>query len=149
MRSGVRIALDIGARRIGVARCDRDGILAVPEATLDAADAGWIDAVAALVAEYDPIELVVGRPVTLRGTDELAVQAVLIQVAALHERLQTLPIRLVDERLTTAASMRALREAGRSTRTARAVIDAAAAVAILEFALETERRTGAPAGSLV
>ncbi len=147
MRSGVRLALDIGARRIGVARCDRDGILAVPESTLDAGDPAWMDAVAALVDAYAPIELVIGKPVTLRGTDELAVANVRAQAEALQARIPALTIRLVDERLSTASSMRALREAGRSTRTARAVIDAAAAVAILEFALETERRTGEPAGT--
>jgi len=145
MRAGVRLALDMGAKRIGVARCDREGIMALPVDTLDAT-ADWIERVRALVTEYDAIEIVVGNPVSLRGTDELASTSVRARAAMLHEALPEVPIRLVDERLTTATALRQLREAGRDARAAKSRIDAAAAVGILEFALEIERRSGAPAG---
>lgn len=149
MRAGVRVALDLGAKRIGVARCDRDGILAVPVTTIDASAPAWIDAVRAVVAESSPIELIVGNPVSLRGRDELASQAVRERVAAIAEALPGMPIRLVDERLSTASAMRQLRDIGKSTKDARGIIDVQAAIGILEFALESERRTGQAPGELL
>ncbi len=144
MRTGVRIAIDPGMKRIGVARCDRDGILAVPLATLDADN--WVDSLLALVVEYEPIELLIGNPVSLRGVDELASSLVRERVAPLVERLPNLPIRFVDERLSTATALKQLQAAGKNAKEARKFVDAAAAVGILEFALEFERRTGHPAG---
>lgn len=149
MRTGVRLALDMGAKRIGVARCDRDAIMALPLDTIDAVDPGWKQRIAAFVEEYDAIEIVVGNPVSLRGADELASRSVRDRVALLREVLPAIPIRLVDERLTTASALRQLREAGRDARAAKSRVDAAAAVGILEFALDIERRSGAPAGESV
>jgi putative Holliday junction resolvase len=63
--------------------------------------------------------------------------------------VQPVPVRLVDERLTTVSANRALREAGRDARASRPVVDAAAAVVLLESALATERGTAAPPGELV
>lgn len=146
MRPGVRLALDVGSRRIGVARCDRDGILAVPVGAIAGDAEDWVQQVQALVAEYEPLELVIGNPVSLRGRDELASQMVRARAGELRAALPDLPIRLVDERLSTATAARQLRDAGRDARSARAVIDAAAAVGILEFALESERRTGRAPG---
>lgn len=149
MRAGVRLALDMGAKRIGVARCDRDGIMALPLDTVDAAATDWPQRIVALVTEYEPIELVIGNPVSLRGTDELASQTVRQRVHELRGLLPGLPMRLVDERLTTASALRQLREAGRDARAAKSRVDAVAAVGILEFALEIERRSGEPAGEPV
>lgn len=146
MRSGVRLALDLGARRIGVARCDREAIMAVPVGTLDAAAADWVQQVVALVQEHEPMELVIGDPLSLRGTSDVASQSVRDRAVLLSQALPGLPIRLVDERLTTAAAQRQLHGAGRDVRSSREVIDVQAAVGILEFALEYERRTGQPAG---
>ena len=149
MRAGVRLALDMGARRIGVARCDREAILAVPLETLDATDGAWMDRVRALAQEYDAIELIVGDPVSLRGTQDSASASVRERVGALREVLPDLDIRLVDERLTTATALKQLRAAGRDAKAAKSRVDAAAAVGILEFALEYERRTSRPAGESV
>jgi putative Holliday junction resolvase len=146
MRTGVRLALDMGAKRIGVARCDREGIMALPLDTLDATSDGWIAQVGSLVDEYEAVELVIGNPVSLRGTDEMASAAVRARAAQLRASLPGISIRLVDERLTTATALRQLREAGRDARAAKSRVDAAAAVGILEFALDIERRTGQPAG---
>ena len=148
MRPGVRIGLDLGSRRIGVARCDREALLAVPVTAFDA-DHDWHGQLRDLLDEFDAIELVVGIPVTLRGTEEQAAVEVRAKIQALKNAFPGLPIRGVDERLTSAVANRALREAGHSTRSARAHVDAVAAAGILEFALEVERRTGAPAGELL
>lgn len=149
MRAGVRIALDMGAKRIGVARCDREGIMALPLDTIDATDAQWMQRVSTLVNEYEAIEVVVGNPVSLRGVAEQASMSVRDRAVELQAILAGVPIRLVDERLTTATALRQLRAAGRDARAAKSRIDAAAAVGILEFALDVERRSGQPAGELL
>lgn len=146
MRTGVRLALDMGAKRIGVARCDRDAIMAVPVDTIDATAPDWTAKVHALIEEYHPIEVVIGNPVSLRGTADIASEAVRGKAQQLQASGVLVPLRLVDERLTTATALRQLRDAGRDARAAKTRVDAVAAVGILEFALEVERRTGLPAG---
>jgi len=146
MRLGVRLALDMGAKRIGVARCDRECILSMPAGTIDASQPDWPSRVQALVAEHAPIEVLVGNPVTLRGGEEIASASVRERTSVLKALLPEIRFRLVDERLTTANALRQLREAGRDARAAKSRIDAAAAVGILEFALDVERRTGAAPG---
>ena len=69
--------------------------------------------------------------------------------AVLRGRGNPVPVRLVDERMSTAEAARGLREAGRTTRTSRAVVDQAAAVIIVQHALDAERSTGRPPGTLV
>jgi putative Holliday junction resolvase len=71
------------------------------------------------------------------------------QVAALGAALSPLPVRLVDERLTTVTAAQRLRESGRSAKKQRSRIDSAAAVAILEHALDSERHRGVPPGELL
>lgn len=146
MRPGVRIALDLGAVRIGVARCDREAIMAVPGRTIDARDEQWLTEIRSLVTEYEPMELIIGNPVSLRGRSELAAVSVRERAQAIAAAIPGLAVRLVDERLSTAGAMRQLQETGKSSKQARHLIDAQAAVGILEFALEYERRTGQPAG---
>jgi putative Holliday junction resolvase len=147
MRGGVRIALDWGRARIGVAACDPAGILAHPVETVPNGP-GALARIGALVAEYEPIELVLGLPRTLAGTESHAAADIRAAAEALARACPDLPLRLVDERLTTAAATRQLRSAGRDGRRQRGVIDQAAAVGILTSALETERSTGAPPGEL-
>lgn len=145
MRSGVRLALDWGGARIGVAACDPAGTLAYPVETVPAGPSA-LARVRALVEEYQPIELVLGFPRTLAGTESHAALAIRTVAAQLAAELPGLPIRLVDERMSTAAAARQLGDAGRSARRQRRIIDQAAAVAILDSALAQERATGEPPG---
>lgn len=145
MRVGVRLALDWGKARIGVAASDRDGLLAFPVETV-AAGPSALSRVTALVAEYEPIEIVLGLPRNLAGQEGPAAIAMREVAEQLAAALPQVPLRLVDERMTTAAASRQLSGAGRSTRKQRSVIDQAAAVALLESALQQERNTGLPAG---
>ena len=69
--------------------------------------------------------------------------------AVLARRIAPVAVRLVDERLTTVDAHRALRESGVAGRRQRAVVDQAAAVIILQSALDEERSTGRPPGSPV
>lgn len=149
MRSGARVGIDVGAVRIGVARSDAAGIMAVPVRTLRrAADGAELRALAGIVAEYDPIEFVVGLPVNMNGSEGPAARAARDYAATLV-RTFGLPARLVDERLTSVSAHQALAAVGRDSRRHRSVVDQVAATMILEQALDVERRTGEPAGELV
>lgn len=147
MRPGVRLAVDVGSVRVGVARSDASGTLAVPETTLDARR-DWLADLAALAAEYAPIEMVVGLPVSLDGREHAAAQRVREVVARIVQVCPQVPVRLVDERLTTTTAHDQLRAAGMSTRKGRRVVDQAAAVIMLQNALDTERATGQAPGTL-
>lgn len=144
LERGIRLAVDVGSVRVGVARSDPDGILAVPEATL-ARDDRTMEGIAALVEEYDAGVVYVGLPIGLDGT----IGAAGIHAQAFAEDLARaigVPVRLVDERLSTVTAQRTLQEAGRSVRESRAYVDQAAAVVILESALAAERADGTRAG---
>ncbi len=147
MRRGVRIALDWGNARIGVAASDPEGLLAFPLSTI-LAGPDELTAVRAVIEEAAAFEVYVGLPKTLRGTDGPAAQLARERAARLSDTV-AVPVRLVDERLTTVSAARQLRAAGRRARDQRAAIDAAAAVAILEHALAAERSQGFPPGELL
>jgi putative Holliday junction resolvase len=147
MRAGVRLGVDVGKARVGIAVCDREGILATPVATLQRPDADE-RAFRLLVEEYDPVEIVVGLPLSLSGGDTLSTTDAR-EFAAAVAGWTELPVRLVDERLSTVSAQRALRDAGRRTKGSRPVIDQVAAVIILQNALDHERSAGRPPGAPV
>ncbi|HJV13380.1 MAG TPA: Holliday junction resolvase RuvX [Propionibacteriaceae bacterium] len=147
MRQGVRLALDWGDARIGVAACDRDGVLAYPLRTVQAG-ADEIAELTAIVTECEPIEVFVGFPRRLRGGEGPAAAKARERALRLAEAIRT-PVRLIDERLTTVTASQRLSEAGRPVKKQREIIDAAAAVAILEHALAYEHSRGLPPGELV
>lgn len=146
-RCGVRIALDVGAVRIGIAKCDPAATLSTPVATFKRSkdESADMRKLVALLEEYEPIEIVIGLPLTLSGEYGPAATKINDFVQKLA-KLTAIPLRLVDERMSTAAAQRGLHDAGRSTRTSRSVIDQAAAVLILESAIDQEKNTGRPAG---
>jgi putative Holliday junction resolvase len=147
MRPGVRLGIDVGKARVGVARCDRDGLLATPVETVPRGD-GTIGRLRELIAEVEPVELVVGLPLSLSGGDTASTS----DARAFARELAVasgMPVRLVDERLSTVTAQRNLREAGRRAKGSRPVIDQAAAVIILQNALDFERTGTRPPGALV
>jgi putative holliday junction resolvase len=146
-RRGVRLGVDVGSVRIGVARCDPDGILATPLDNVPRGD-GDVAALVALAAEFDAIEFVVGLPLTLAGNAGPAVASV-TEFATTLAAASEVPVRMVDERLSTAAAQRTLFEAGRDTRSSRSRIDGAAATLIVQSAVDFEKSTGTPAGRTV
>jgi putative Holliday junction resolvase len=152
-RQGVRLAVDVGSVRIGVARSDPGGVLAVPLTVLRSgpgALAGQARAeLAKLAAAEEAIEVIVGLPVSLSGREGPAAAGVREFAADLAGRVAPVPVRLVDERFTTTEAHGALRRGGKDSRARRPVIDAAAAAILLQAALDTERATGRPAGQLV
>lgn len=144
---GARLAVDVGSVRVGVARSDPEGVLAVPEATLDRGPQ-TIAEIVALVDQYEAAIVYVGMPIGLDGAvgaAAAAAEAFAVDLA----RSVDVPVHLVDERLSTVTAQRAVRDAGRSARESRAYIDQAAAVVILDAALARERADGTRAGRAV
>jgi putative holliday junction resolvase len=149
MRRGVRLGIDVGTVRVGVARSDPDGLLATPLETVQrGADVAAVVArIQAIAAELDAIELIVGLPLSLRGTDTASTGDARRVAALLADGER--PVRLVDERLTTVSAQSALHASGRNTRGSRRVIDQVAAVILLQHALDAERARGEAPGALV
>jgi len=147
MRGGVRVGVDAGRARVGVSICDRDGLLATPVVTLSRGDS-TIDELRRLVEEHGAMEVVVGLPLSLRGDDTASTADARSLAADLAEQLEV-PVRLVDERLSTVSAQRALHQSGRTVKASRPVIDQVAAVIILQNALDFERSAGRPPGTIV
>jgi len=147
MRGGVRLGVDAGKARVGVSMCDRDGLLATPVVTLSRGD-DTIDELRRLVEEHGAMEVVVGLPLSLRGDDTASTADARSLAADLAEQLDV-PVRLVDERLSTVSAQRALHQSGRTVKASRPVIDQVAAVIILQNALDFERSAGRPPGTIV
>ncbi len=141
---GRRLGIDVGTVRIGVAVSDPDGILATPVETVRRERTGkHLRRLIALATEYEVVEVVVGLPRTLADRSGTSAQDAVEVADALAVRIAPVPVRLADERLTTVAAERSLREAGMRAKAQRGVIDQAAAVGILQGWLE-QRRNAAP-----
>lgn len=143
----MRLGVDVGTARIGIARSDLHGMLATPVETV-ARGPGDLDRIAAIAAEHDPIEVIVGLPIALSGRETASTgdaREFASRIAAVVAR----PVRLVDERLSTVSAQSALRVAGRNTKNSRSVIDQVAAVIILQHALDFERSADTPPGAVV
>lgn len=140
--AGVLLALDWGKARIGVAACDAQRILAYPVETVTNTPKDpeqVLRRIDQLVAEYEPVELLLGLPVSLKGDEGLAAQQMREVAGRLAARQPQLPLTLVDERMTSATAHRKLAQAGKNSRQRRGMIDQMAAVAILEQALAEGR----------
>lgn len=146
-RRGIRLGIDVGRARVGVARSDPDGLLAVPVETVPRKGAA-VARIAALAAEYEAFEVLVGLPVSLSGADTPSTT----DARRFAEEIAGavgVPVRLVDERLSTVSAHGVLRQAGRSQRDSRSIVDQVAAVVLLQQALDVERQSGEPAGPAV
>jgi len=150
-RPGARVGVDVGSARVGVAASDASGVLAHPVRTLprDLASDSDVEAIVALTRELEAIEVVVGLPRLLSGAEGEAARIARDYAGRLAARLGTVGVRVVDERLTTVDAHRRLRDSGVPGRGQRAVVDQAAAVLILQSALDTEALSGRPPGETV
>ena len=146
--AGVRLGIDPGDVRIGVASSDPSGILATPVETV-ARGEGDLNRVAALVQELGAVRIYVGLPRSMSGGEGPSAGKVRAFAHELSSRVQPVPVRLCDERLSTVTAEGQLRGQGRKGKRRRAVVDQAAAVVILQGALERERQTGTLAGEPV
>ena len=148
MRMGVRLAVDVGSVRVGVARSDPGGVLASP-LTVVPRGRGDLDRLAELAAGHDALEVIVGLPTTLAGREGPAAADARKVASALAGRIAPVPVRLVDERFTTTTAHAALRQGGKDSRARRPVVDQAAAAVLLQAALDAEKTTGRAPGELV
>ena len=141
MQRGRRIAFDYGDVRIGVAVCDPDAILSSPVTTLNSKDGNLKVKILELFSEYEPIRIYVGKPSHMDGRDsQSSVKA--SEFALMLGQLTNAPVELIDERLSTVTATKNMQDSGVKAKDARASIDQAAAVAILNFALEIEKQRG-------
>jgi putative holliday junction resolvase len=137
---GRRLGVDVGSVRVGVALSDPDGVLATPLVTVprDTAHGTDVRTLAALVAEHEVVEVVVGLPRTLANREGPAAEAARAFATGLAAVLPV-PVVFSDERLTTVVATQQLRARGVKGRKQRAVVDQAAAVAILQGWLDARR----------
>jgi putative Holliday junction resolvase len=147
VRSGVRLGIDVGTVRVGVARSDPHGMLATPLETVERG-AGDLERILVLATEVQAMELVVGLPRALSGRETASTDDARGFAQQLAQ-LASVPVRLVDERLSTVSANNAMRGAGRSQKKSRPVIDQVAAVIILQHALDHERAGSSFPGSIV
>lgn len=146
------MGVDVGSVRIGLSKSDRDGILATPMETVPGGRRHTreaLDRIAALVADLAAIEVIVGLPRSLSGAEGSSAEQVRAYADRIARRLSPVPVRLVDERLSTVTAHQRLSEAGVSGRRRRPIVDQEAAVVILQSALDAERANGTPPGSLL
>jgi putative Holliday junction resolvase len=139
MQRGRRIAFDYGDVRIGVAVSDPDSILSSPLTTLKATDKHLAQQISEILSEIEPVAIYVGRPALLSGKDGLATEKA-SEFVALLTTITEVPIEMIDERMSTISAARSLRDAGRTAKDSKDAIDMAAAVAILDFAIDIEKR---------
>ncbi|MBC7317828.1 Holliday junction resolvase RuvX [Candidatus Bipolaricaulota bacterium] len=136
------IALDLGEKRVGIARTDETGILAVPHGVYQRRSLHEdLDFLANLARELQAEVIVVGLPLNMDGTEGSQAQKVREFSRALAEK-SGLPVVFVDERWTTAEVERAMREAGERPSRRKEKVDALSAVLILQTWLETQRKGG-------
>ncbi|MCQ2000658.1 Holliday junction resolvase RuvX [Arthrobacter zhaoxinii] len=152
---GVKLGVDVGLVRVGLAASDPDGVLAMPVKTLkrDAKKNSDIRVVVREAAEREAVEVFVGLPRSLSGGEtastRMAREYAQTLARALADAGQDQQVRLVDERLTTVSAHRSLHEAGMNSRNHRTVVDQAAAVAILQQSIDTQRSLNRDVGELV
>lgn len=166
VRPGVRLGIDVGAVRVGVAACDPGGLIASPIETIRRTPVGGRDdarpaaptssgqsrdiaRIAELAAQLGAVEVIVGLPLSLSGKRGAAADAAVDYARVLARALRPTPVRLVDERLSTVSAHGDLATAGIRSRARRDVVDQQAAVIILQSALDTERSSRRLPGALV
>lgn len=150
MRVGTRIGVDVGRARIGIARSDPHGLIATPVETVarDRGGDAHVRRIVELAQELEVLEILMGLPVALSGNETPSTHDARDVADAVAARAQV-PVRLVDERLTTVTATRQLREVGKQASRSRDRIDQIAAVVLLQNALDGERTSGRCPGVLV
>ena len=139
MQRGRRIAFDYGDVRIGVAVSDPDSILASPLTTLKSDSKSLAKEILAIFEEIEPVQIFVGKPALLSGNSGSASEKA-EEFAKKLAALVDVEILMVDERMSTVSAARNLREAGKNAKDSKSSIDMAAAVAILEFGIDLQKR---------
>ena len=144
LRTGRRLAIDVGQARIGLAISDFHGILASPLTTVQANEDLLVSVSEVLEhaqCDGELLEIYVGIPINLQGKSTVSTDKAL-QFAEVLAGKTAIPVYLIDERLTTSLANAQLKMIGKSQKEAKSTIDQMAAVAILEYALTIEKKSG-------
>ena len=142
MRSGRRLAVDVGKVRVGLAISDFHGILASPlqNVARQSEDVETIRLIQTAIADEDILEIYVGLQVSMSGGSTASTSDA-VSIASALAAAVSIPVRMIDERLTTVSASAALRSSGKNSKDGRKVIDQIAATMILEQALSIEKNT--------
>ncbi|MBT2531452.1 Holliday junction resolvase RuvX [Arthrobacter sp. ISL-48] len=152
---GIKLGVDVGTVRVGVAVCDPDAILATPLKTLDRNPKKNSDVrvIASIAEELGAVQVIVGLPRTMKGEEHASARMATEYARLLASELETrgldVPVNLVDERLSSVSAHRNLHEAGMSSRNHRKVVDQVAAAGILQHAIDMQKARGTDVGSRV
>ena len=152
---GIKLGVDVGTVRVGLAQCDPDGILATPFKTVgrDAKKNSDVRVVVKHAAELPAVQIFVGLPRTMKGEERgsaaMATEYAMLLVGELARVGLDIPVNLVDERLSTVTAHRNLHEAGMSSRNHRKVVDQVAAAGILQHAIDMQKARGTDIGRRV
>jgi len=131
------LGIDLGSARVGVAVSDGDQHLATGVTRIDRVGDRHAEhrSLAALVADYDAVGVVVGLPLSLSGHAGPAASRVVDEVGDLR-RAVDVPVEVMDERFSTVTATASLRAAGRPSRRQRSVVDQTAAAIVLQVWLD-------------
>ncbi|WP_131747589.1 Holliday junction resolvase RuvX [Frankia sp. Cppng1_Ct_nod] len=145
-RAGVRIGVDVGTVRVGVAASDSDAMIAFPVGTLrrDPRMQRDLEELAIIIRDRRAVEVVVGLPTRLSGAEGPAARQAREYADLLAVRVAPVPVRLVDERMTTVVAHRRMAEGGMRARARRGLVDQEAAVQILQSVLDAPRGADPP-----
>ena len=139
MSFGRRLGIDYGQARVGIAICDRDGMVSTPLVTLRN-DKTLFAKLGALIDENQITGVYLGKPKHLSGVEGATVELVAGFAQRFSETFE-IPIAYVDERMTSAQAEKLLKSVGTSSRESRGLMDQLAAVAILELGIQIEKNS--------
>ncbi|MDR6987149.1 putative Holliday junction resolvase [Paenarthrobacter nitroguajacolicus] len=152
---GIKLGVDVGTVRVGLALCDPDGILATPFKTVlrDSKKNADVRVVVKLAAELPAVQIFVGLPRTMKGEERSSAEMATVYAELLAGELVRagldIPVSLVDERLSTVTAHRNLHQAGMSSKNHRKVVDQVAAAGILQHAIDMQKARGTDVGRRV
>lgn len=137
---GVRVGFDFGSVRIGVAASDQTGVLATPHASLETENPNLWGEITELVTQVNPVVFYVGEPISLAGGPTASSKDATKWAGELAQHVPGIPVRMLDERLTSSMAEAQMKSGGQKPSKAKAKIDPNAAAVLLQGALEFERR---------
>ncbi len=143
---GVRIAVDFGTVRVGVAKSDPAGKIALPLTTITG-DELAVEKLVQLTTNEAAEVVYVGLPLNLKGQVTQSAKKALTFAEELSRKIAPIPVLMIDERFTSTTATKQLQDAGLTSRQSRGLVDQVSALGLLEQALQIEDRTGTLAGS--
>ncbi|KUM39171.1 Holliday junction resolvase RuvX [Arthrobacter sp. EpRS71] len=152
---GIKLGVDVGTVRVGLAICDPDGILATPFKTVgrDTKKNSDVRVVVKHAVDLAAVQIFVGLPRTMKGEERASAHMAMDYAELLSNELLRVgldvPVNLVDERLSTVTAHRNLHEAGMSSKNHRKVVDQVAAAGILQHAIDMQKARGTDVGRRV